>query len=156
MSEVYEEIIEGESVLRMAPAERHERICTFLHERVGTSIGRLSTSRILERRSIVQLAPGTMVRPDLALVTVATGKLWLAVEIVHSGDHRPDTVVKKGLYEEARLPRLWMVDPRYDNVEIYHGTPYGLALKKILAGRETIGESLLPEFQLTVTELFAM
>jgi Uma2 family endonuclease len=97
-----------------------------------------------------------MLRPDLALVTAATGKIWLAAEIVDSHDHRPDTVLKKGLYEDFNLPRLWMIDPRYNNIEFYHGTPHGLALKGILAGRERIEEPLLPDFRLTVDELFAV
>src|SRR5262249_44756668 len=97
----------------------------------------------------------TTLRPDLALVAVATGKLWLAAEIVSSDDHRADTVLKKQLYEEVHLPRLWMVDPRYDNVEIYFGTEYGLMLKSILAGREILSEKLLPEFQITIADLFA-
>ena len=62
-----------------------------------------------------------MLRPDLALVTAATGKIWLAAEIVDSHDHRPDTVLKKGLYEDYNLARLWMIDPRYNNGELYHG-----------------------------------
>jgi Uma2 family endonuclease len=48
-----------------------------------------------------------------------------------------------------------MIDPRYGNVEIYHATPYGLALRSILAGREVLSEDLLPEFALTMAELFA-
>jgi Uma2 family endonuclease len=48
-----------------------------------------------------------------------------------------------------------MIDPRYDNVEVYHSNEYGLVLKGILAGRETLSEKLLPEFQLTVAELFS-
>jgi Uma2 family endonuclease len=95
------------------------------------------------------------VRPDLALITAATGKLWLAVEIINPDDHRADTVVKKQIYEDAKLPRLWIVDPRYDNLEVYHGTEYGLALRGILTGSEVLAESLLPEFQLTIRELFA-
>jgi Uma2 family endonuclease len=81
--------------------------------------------------------------------------MWLAAEIVSSDDHQPDTVIKKQIYEEMRLPRLWMIDPRYDNVEIYHSNEYGLILKNILAGHELLTEKLLPEFQLTITELFA-
>ena len=95
-----------------------------------------------------------MVRPDLALVTAATGKLWLAAEVISSDDHRTDTVVKKQVYEALNIPRLWMIDPRYDNVEVYHGTQYGLMLKGILAGREVLTEQLLPAFQLIITELF--
>ncbi len=154
MSVIYEEIIHGETLVRAAPGSRHEKICTILHERVSTALPANAPARLLTPRSIVQLSPGVMLRPDLALVTVATGKLWLAAEIVDSHDHRPDTVLKKGLYEDFSLPRLWMVDPRYNNVELYHGTSYGLALKHILAGREVLHEALLPDFQLVVNELF--
>jgi Uma2 family endonuclease len=73
---------------------------------------------------------------------------------VNSEDHRTDTVIKKLIYEELRLPRLWMIDPRYDNVEIYHATQYGMVLKHMLAGRELMTEKLLPEFQMDVAELF--
>jgi Uma2 family endonuclease len=90
----------------------------------------------------------------LALVTAATGKLWLAAEIVSSDDHATDTVVKKQLYEELKLPRLWMVDPRYDNVELYSAGPYGMVLQGILGGNEVLTEKLLPDFQISITELF--
>jgi len=95
-----------------------------------------------------------MLRPDLALVTAATGKIWLAAEIVSSDDHRIDTVTKKAIYEDLNLPRLWMIDPRYDNVEIYHGSQYGLSLKGILASREVLTESLLPGFAIVIKDLF--
>lgn len=154
MSDPYEEIVEGETLLRMPPGARHEAICSRLHEMVAASAATVATTRLLERRSVVQLSPGTMVRPDLALVTAATGKLWLAAEIISSDDHRPDTVTKKQIYEELNIPRLWMIDPRYDNVEVYHGTQYGLMLKGILAGREVLSEQLLPVLQVSVAELF--
>jgi len=63
-------------------------------------------------------------------------------------------VMKKQIYEERNIPRLWMVDPRYDNVEIYHGSQYGLMLKGILAGKETLTEQLLPALNVSVAELF--
>jgi hypothetical protein len=40
-------------------------------------------------------------------------------------------------------------------VEVYHGTQYGLALKRVLAGRELLTEALLPGFQMPLHELFA-
>ena len=110
--------------------------------------------RLLPPRSTIEFPPRTKICPDLALLAAATGKLWLAAEIVSSDDHRTDTVVKKQVYEEIKIPRLWMIDPRYDNIEVYHSNEYGLALKSILAGREILSEKLLPEFQLTVAELF--
>ena len=154
MSAPYEEILEGRRILRPPPGARHELICARLHECVLASVANFSGARLLARRSQVTLSPATTVSPDLSLVAAATGKLWLAVEIVGTEDHRVDTVMKKQIYEEMKLPRLWMVDPRYDNVEVYHTGAYGLALKEILAGREILTEKLLPEFQITIAELF--
>ncbi|SRR6266540_206504 len=154
MSEPYEEIIAGETMLRFPPSARHEEICSRLHEIVAASLANITTTRRLGRRSVVELTPGTLVRPDLALVTVATSKLWLVAEVISSDDHRSDTVTKKQVYEEMNIPRLWMVDPRYDNVEVYHGSTYGLMLKGILAGKETLTEQLLPTLHLTIAELF--
>jgi len=74
---------------------------------------------------------------------------------VSSDDHRPDTVLKKQIYEELNIPRLWMIDPRYDNVEVYHGSQYGLMLKGILAGKEVLTEQLLPKLQVTIADLFS-
>lgn len=154
MAEPYAETLEGASLVRTAPGARHELICSRLHERVAASVAQFPSTRLLAPRSRLQLSTYNALCPDLALVTTATGKLWLAAEVINSDDHQPDTVLKKQLYEELKLPRLWMVDPRYDNVEVYHGTPYGLVLQGILAGREVLTEKLLPRFQVAVAELF--
>ena len=154
MTGFYEEIIRGEALKRLPPGERHEGICERLHDAVGKALA--PTSRLLERRTIIELTPGTLVRPDLVLVTKLTNKPWLIAEIVDSYDHGSDTVTKKMIYEETGLPRLWMIDPRYDNVEVYHGTPYGLSLRHMLAGRQALTEKLLPEFEISVAELFGL
>jgi len=154
MSSPYEELLQGSSLVRGSPGSRHEQICARLHRSVHASVANLTSTCLLAARSAIRVAPDTILRPDLALMTIPTSKLWLAAEIVNSEDHAPDTVVKKQIYEEIRLPRLWMVDPRYDNVEIYHASQYGLVLKGILAGTDVLTEKLLPEFQITIAELF--
>lgn len=152
--EPYEEIIQGESMLRFAPGERHEHVCERLHALVSASMNQITTTRLLAPRTVVQLASGTLLRPDLTLVTAATRKAWLIAEVVDKEDHQADTVLKKEIYEQLKLPRLWMVDPRYNNVEIYHGSPYGLVLKRILSGKEILNETLLPTLQVAVRDLF--
>src|SRR5579871_4535812 len=156
MSEPYEEILEGRTFTRAAPGARHELICRRLHAAVRAGTANFAGTRLLEPRSRVQLDHDNAFRPDLTLVTAATGKPWLAAEIVDSDDHRADTVIKKELYEAARLPRLWMVDPRYDNVEVYHGSPHGLILKEILAINDVLREPLLPSFAYVISELFKL
>jgi Uma2 family endonuclease len=156
MSGPYEEILDGGSLPRSAPGARHEMICNRLHAAMTASVANRPGTRLLAPRTRVQVSRTTAICPDLALVTVATGKLWLAVEIVSREDHHTDTVIKKQVYEDIRVPRLWMVDPRYDNVEVYHSTEWGLALKGILAGSEVLAETLIPEFQIVVAELFTV
>jgi len=151
----YEETLDGASLPRSAPGVRHEQICERLHAAMTASVANLGSTQLLAPRTKIRVSHSTTICPDLALITTATGKLWLAVEIVHTGDHHADTVVKKEVYERTRVPRLWMVDPRYDNVEIYHSTEFGLVLKGILAGSEVLSEKLVPEFQLVIAELFA-
>ena len=155
MSEPYEEIFAGEVTLRLPPGPRHELICSRLHAFLKAKVANLASTRLLTPRTAVEMSHGTRLCPDLALVTAANHKLWLAAEIISSEDHHNDTVIKKELYETNKVARLWMIDPRYGNVEVYHATPYGLALKGILAGREVLNEELLPEFSLVVAELFA-
>jgi Uma2 family endonuclease len=155
MSRPYEEILSGETLPRSAPGTRHEMICDRLHRLMIASVANLPATQLLAPRTKVNVSRATAICPDLALVTVATGKLWLATEIISTDDHQADTVIKKQLYEDIRVPRLWMVDPRYDNVEIYHCTEWGLALKGILAGSEVLEETLIPEFQIVIAQLFA-
>ena len=155
MSRPYEEILNGETFPRSAPGARHEAICERLHTLMTASVANLPATQLLAPRAKIHVSPSATICPDLALVTVATGKLWLAVEIISREDHQADTVIKKQLYEDIHVPRLWMIDPRYDNVEIYHCTEWGLSLKGILGGSEVLGESLIPEFQIVIAELFA-
>ena len=155
MSLPYEEILDGAVLARLAPGPRHELICSRLHAVIKASVSNMPSTRLLEPRTQISVSNNTSLRPDLALVTAANCKLWLAAEIVSSNDHRADTVVKKQIYEDFKVPRLWMIDPRYDNVEVYYASEYGLKLKGILAGRELLTESLLPEFQLAVADLFS-
>ena len=155
MSEPYEEIVRGEKFLRLPTRPRHETIVGRLHQRLAGAVVQLGTTRLLAPRTRLELSPGNILRPDLALITAASDRLWLVAEVISSDDHHADTVDKKEVYGEFKLPRLWMIDPRYDHVEVYHGTPYGLALKKVLAGRDVLTEPLLPGLQIPMHELFA-
>jgi len=144
VSQPYEEVLDGATLPRSAPGARHELICKRLHAAMTAGVANLGSTQLLAPRTKIRVAHSTTICPDLALITAATGKLWLAVEIVNTGDHHADTVIKKEIYEQVRVPRLWMIDPRYDNVEIYHSTEFGLALKGILAGSEGAGGKIDP------------
>lgn len=155
MSEPYEETIQGETTLRLPPGARHELICSRLHSALHASVANFPGTRLLDPRSAMRVDTNNLLRPDISIATAATGKVWLVAEVVSSDDHHADTVEKKQIYEAMKLPRLWMIDPRYNNVEVYHATEYGMRLEHILAGSDVLTEKLLPEFQMAIAELFA-
>jgi Uma2 family endonuclease len=155
MSRPYEEILEGATLPRSAPGERHEKICARLHREMAMGVNGLASTQLLPSRTRIEVSRTTALCPDLALVMAANNKLFLAVEIISRDDHQPDTVTKKEIYEKIRVPRLWIVDPRYDNVEVYQSFEFGLQLKTILAGSEILSDKLIPQFQITIAELFA-
>src|SRR2546426_6976870 len=103
MSDPYEEIVNGERVLRLAPRPHHEAIAARLHQRVAGSVAGLVTARLFAIRTRIEVSSQNAFRPDLALVTSASNKLWLVAEVVNPEDHHADTVDKKGVYEELKL-----------------------------------------------------
>ncbi len=76
-------------------------------------------------------------------------------EVLLPGDHHHDTFVKKQLWPDLRLPRLWMVDPRYLNVEVYGRGEYGFTLTDILANHHPLTDPELPGLGCSMDELFA-
>lgn len=155
MPHPYEELLAGEAHLRASPMSPHELLCKRLHAWVRAALPANSALELLPRRSPVELRADLRPCPDLALVHVPDGRLYLAAEVLQPGDHHRDTVLKKQLYLECKIPRLWIVDSRYHNVEVYGTGDLGFRLESILASQDPLTESVLPGFSHPMAELFA-
>lgn len=160
MSDAYEEVIQGETLDRRAPGGPHELLVGRLHALVSRNLPANSTLQLLPPRASLQLADDCILRPDLTLIrqdpaVPGSPGLYLVAEVLLPGDHHVDTVVKKQLWPKIRLPRLWMVDPRYLNVEVYGLGEYGFTLVDILAHHHPLTDPHLPGLGCTMDELFA-
>jgi Uma2 family endonuclease len=162
MSEPYEETINGEEMLRCAPNPSHELLVDRLHRLVGNNLPANSRLKLLAPRTEIDLGEAGRLQPDLCLVRAngaesgrTAERLYLVAEVLLPGDHHVDTVIKKQLWADIRLPRLWMVDPRYLNVEIYASTEFGFTLLDILANRHPLTDPSLPGLNCPMRELFA-
>ncbi|HET7535648.1 MAG TPA: Uma2 family endonuclease [Candidatus Didemnitutus sp.] len=162
MSEGYEELIGGQVLKRRALTAEHERLVAKLHSLVEAAIPPNSTLRVLPPRSALQLAEEHTVCPDLAIVRMPpvsedepNPQLYLVGEVLHPADHHTDTVVKKQLWADRHLPRLWMIDPRYRNIEVYGCGEYGFTLLNILANHDKLTDPFLLGFAHPVRDLFA-
>jgi Uma2 family endonuclease len=163
MTEGYEELIDGEVQMRRAPTAEHERLVTRLHELIAATLSPNSALRLLPPRSGLRLADTLTLRPDVAIVRVPSPadeaetppQLYLVGEVLQPGDHHLDTVVKKQMWADLQLPRLWMIDPRYLNVEVYGCGEYGFTLLNILANRDELTDPFLRGLACSMLRLFA-
>ena len=155
MTAPYKELIAGDTFIRAAPNAPHELLCDRLHAAVTAHLPSNSSLRLLPRRTSITLREGAEICPDLALVRGPTSLLYLAAEVLQPGDHHPDTVLKKELYSDARTLRLWIVDSRYHNTEVYGSGEFGFRLQTILAGRETLTDPAVTGLALSMNDLFA-
>lgn len=155
MSEPYQELIDGETFIRGPLNAPHELQCDRLHAWVAGRLPANSAFKLLPRRTLVTLRAGTDIRPDLVLVRRADSQLYLAAEVLQPGDHHPDTVLKKQIYSDCCAPRLWIVDSRYQNVEVYGTTPVGFRLESILASNHALADAALSGAAYPVADLFA-
>ena len=155
MPDPYQELIDGETFIRGPLNAPHELLCDRLHAWVAAHLPANSAFKLLPRRTTITLRAGTDICPDLALVRRADSQLYLAAEVLQPGDHHPDTVLKKQIYSDCRTPRLWIVDSRYQNVEVYGTTPVGFRLESILASNHTLTDAALSGTACAVSDLFA-
>lgn len=155
MPDPYQELIDGETFLRGPLNGPHEMLCDRLHCWVAAHLPANSALKLLPRRATVALRAGTHICPDLALVRRDDAQLYLAAEVLQPGDHHPDTVLKKQIYSDCRAPRLWIVDSRYQNVEVYSTGAAGFRLDAILASHDSLADAVFAGAAYSVADLFA-
>jgi Uma2 family endonuclease len=161
MNEAYEELIAGQRVQRRTPTPEHETLVARLHDLVAKNLPLNSTLRLLGPRAELELDGRSVLRPDLAIVQMRRTEggsqrvqLYLVAEVLQPGDHHVDTVAKKQIWSDGLLPRLWIVDPRYFNVEVYGCGERGFSLLEILANHHPLTDPHLPGFCPTMPEIF--
>jgi len=155
MPDPYEELIDGETFIRGPLNGPHEVLCDRLHAWVAGHLPANSALKLLPRRTTLTLRAGTDICPDLALVRRDNNELYLAAEVLQPGDHHPDTVLKKQLYSDCRAPRLWIVDSRYQNVEVYATSGIGFRLDTILAVNDSLTDAALSGGAYAIDAIFA-
>lgn len=157
MSDTYEETIDGEVVVRRAPGLEHESLVAKLHALVRAALPFNSTLQLLPPRAPLALADDCVLRPDLTAVRPNPGgsaALYLVAEVLLPGDHHLDTFIKKQVWSNRRLPRLWMIDPRYLNIEVYGCGEYGFTLQDILANHHCLADPHLPGLHCSMADFF--
>lgn len=155
MTDPYAELIEGKEFIRGPINGPHELLCDRLHAWVKNYLPANSTLQLLSRRAPVKLHADTEIRPDLTLTRRNDSRLYLAVEVLQQSDRYPDTVLKKQLLANLRVPRLWIVDPRYQTIEIYVSNGGHFRLEHMLGCDDWLTDIALSGARYSLDEFFA-
>lgn len=120
------QIVDGRHFVSPAPSLRHQEVALRLAMELVRAVEDRRRGRVFVAPVDVHLAPGTIVQPDLVVLSTRhtsrigqkkiTGAPDLLVEILSPSHRTFDTVLKRERYERAGVRELWLVDPDADSL----------------------------------------
>ncbi len=114
------ELIEGELLVTPAPRRVHQRAVVEMFRLLDPFVTAHRFGVVELSPSDIQLAPGTIVQPDLFVSPLVDGHpplhwrettaLVLAVEVISPSNPRADRVAKRRFYTRHNVAEYWVVD----------------------------------------------
>jgi Uma2 family endonuclease len=127
--DAYYELINGYIMKKSAPRPQHQNISMNLSIQLGTFIKTSGLGKLFAAPIDVFLNDINAVQPDLVFVAKENLELVtddgimgipdLVIEIISPSSVLRDRVDKKNLYERLNVKEYWIIDPQYQDVEIY-------------------------------------
>ncbi len=158
------EIVDGEIYVTPSANTRHQDLAGYVFNALYNHVREHGGGRVFVAALDVLLSEHDIVQPDVVFVAEQSldviteahirGSPTMAVEVV--SDPRHDRVRKRRLYEQARIPIYWIVDPDADRVEVYRADARGRYGKPTLYEvGDTLELEFLPGLEIDITDLFA-
>ena len=158
------ELVHGEVHVTPAPATRHQLTLQNLSENLGPFVHKNHLGEICPAPLDVRLGAETALQPDLIFISNARAGIiqenWiegapdLAVEILSPSTAGHDRATKLPIYAEARVPEVWLIDPRARTVEVLRLQAAKYWVEATYAGHQILTSNLIPGWQLPLDDLF--
>ena len=161
------EIIDGEHYVTPSPNTKHQTVLSNLHAFLWMYLKQHAVGRVFFAPFDVVFSDLDVAEPDLLYISreraaVLTDKHVrgapdLVVEILSPGTRKTDEVTKRKLYERFEVVEYWVVDPELETVKIHRRVDGAFARVAELAAEagDTLTTPLLPDFSVTLTDVFA-
>lgn len=160
------ELINGELMKKASPTIEHQRLVRKIAFAIEKHLESNPVGEVFFAPLDVVLDDHNVPQPDVFYVgkdkeyilneteQVVIGIPDIIVEILSPGSVKRDRIIKKKIYEQFGVPEFWLVDPSYNNVEIFHlvGGAYELADFIEVAG--TVKSTVLTGFELPLDKIF--
>lgn len=161
------EIVEGDHTVTPAPKTKHQRVSFNLALAIGSFVKQRNLGLVFAAPSDVILSDENVVQPDLLFVTQKRSEIVtednirgapdLIVEIVSETTRKRDEQTKRKLYERYGVREYWIVDPELETVRVFRRKEqvYAPPVEFTRGKTATLSTDLLPEFRLSLSELFS-
>jgi Uma2 family endonuclease len=122
------EVVYGELVVTPAPRPWHEVLQFRLHQALGSYLDRHPVGHAFGSRADISWGPDVLVSPDVFVVPLEQARtldwsrmqdLLLVAEILSPASARYDRFLKRRRYQEAGVPRYWILDGDERQVEVW-------------------------------------
>jgi Uma2 family endonuclease len=151
----------GDLVMEPAASDRHEDLFSFLMTLLRDYLGERGGGVVRGSRFAMRLDEKWSPQPDLLVVREARrhliaeqrleGSADLVIEIISAGHPEIDLQRKLPRYREARVPEIWMIDPRKRSIRV-ETLAEGYDIQTLAAGR--LASAVVPGFWIEVAWLW--
>jgi len=114
------ELVAGQLLVTPSPALPHQRATFELARVIADYVDSAAIGLTVVAPADVEYDDRTVVEPDIFVAPLVDGRkprsyselgvLLLVVEVLSPGSARADRIVKRGLYQRARVAEYWIVD----------------------------------------------
>ena len=148
------EVVDGVLLMAPAPNPMHQSISSRLHFYLYQNVDLSGLGKVLYAPLDVQLAPNTVVQPDLlVLLNANLGKITksrivgapdLVVEIASPGTAAYDRLSKFQAYAKAGVEEYWIVNPERRSIEVAFLQNGAYASQGVFQGSNTLPSRIVP------------
>jgi len=158
------ELIEGELLVTPPPSVTHQRISRDLEFALMSYLRRTGQGEVLYAPVGVKLSDEDVLEPDLVVVLAAhsarvgaqviEGPPDIVVEILSPGTAKRDLGTKRAKYASSGVPEYWIVDPAARVIEVLRLASSGYERYGLFGHADTLHSATLPDFELSLSEVF--
>jgi Uma2 family endonuclease len=159
------EILDGELYMIAAPNTKHQRVSLRLAAPLMQHIEKNRLGELFHAPYDVILSDENIVQPDIlfirkeraGVITEANlqGAPDLAIEILSPGTRNKDLELKRKAYARFGVQEYWIVDPEAETVEVLVWSEAGYASAGVHGKADCLSSPILPDLNLTLSEVFA-
>ena len=160
------EVVEGVLYMSPAPNLRHQSVSAMLTYLLMVHVQEAGLGRVFAAPCDVELAPNTVVQPDLLVVLKANAAILhpsrvigapdLVIEIASPSTATHDRRTKLEAYARAGVPEYWIVVPESQTVELLFldAAKDDYAPKGIFRGEATLPSHIVSNLPVQVSKFF--